>query len=358
MHTGLTCVCLLVLFTFSVNGVLQEMMGHHGHRHHRHHRLKDRLNRHHIQHPGGISAPTPSNDVTALLLERSEKVASVEHSATNKAATEVVIAKSTKSTKSQVAIKTAAKTAVNAKVHIKLAERLKQKANLHSKTEQLPVVDAACCSNAQDSVARAAGVANVQSISDMKSQVQRLTQALTVAIAPPDVSTDPNVLTQENSAQIENNGASTSGVGAVSTAGIVPSVPVSTSVGVLLTSAGVTGGVMPTGAVPPATSTGSAAECNAHINLDTAKGDKDIWKEVDAANQAQLNTLMGQLAPQIHPGLVTDPKVLQEGEDLLTDDTEKHTEVKKQITDTCAGATCAADGGDGTQVQADTSVVP
>jgi len=335
MHTGLTCVCLLVLFTFSVNGVLQEKMGHHGHRHHRHHKLKERLNTHHIQHhSGGVSTPTPSKDATTLsLLERSEKVASVERSATDKAATTVVVAKSTKSTKSQV--------------HTKLAERLKQKAHTHqhqkakvlSKAE-LPG-DAACCSNAQDSVARAVGAANVKSISDMKSQVQQLTQALTVATSPPDVSTDPNVLAQENSAQIQNEGATTAG--AVSTAGIVPIVVVST------------GGVVPTGAVPPATSTGSAAECNAHINLDTAKGDKDIWKEEDAAKQAQLDALMGKLAPQIHPGLVTDPKVLQEGADLLTSDNEKHAAVKKSITDTCAGATCAADS---TQVQADTTVTP
>jgi len=437
MHTGLTCVCLLVLFTLGVNGVLQEKMnGHHnGHRrHHGHHKLKERLNRHHFQQSHSLieskaqtktmpmPAPAPTDntvapsiyatavvptatDIGSLLdaytelegrvdyleegqkdpaqngadiataqrhavdmihaaqeavaqeqaanaaatatttvsaLERSEKVSSTKHTATKKTAVKVATKTATKteSTKaaSKVVATTNAKTAAKAKVHTKLTERLKQKvhthqhqrqhqkAKVHAKANPLP--DAACCADAQDSVARADNVANVNSITDLKVEVERLTQELTVAKAVVDAkASPPSATAQSNAAQTQNAGA---GTGAGSTTSVVPSLP---------------------------TSTGSAAECNGHINLDTAKGDKDIWKEEDAAQQAALSKILKKIAPQISPSLATDDKVLNKGADLLTHNTAKHVALIKEITDTCAEATCDS-GTTNAPVEADTSVTP
>jgi len=172
---------------------------------------------------------------------------------------------------------------------------------------QAPGDTGACCSNADDAPARAGTVENSKSISDLKAQVDALTAQVTKAIAPPSV--EPTAMNQENSAVISQQTSSAAGSAS-------------------------------TGTVSPATSTGSAAECNTHLNQATLTGDPNIWKEETAAKHAALAGLLTQLQPQLTPKMATDPKTLTTIRNDIADNDATHKNFKNQLAASCSEATC------------------
>jgi len=109
-----------------------------------------------------------------------------------------------------------------------------------------------------------------------------------------------------------------------------------------------------TGASGVATSTGSAAQCNTHLNKDTLTGDPNIWKEEAQAKQDALNKLLQQVSPQFTTGMPTDQATFDKTTQLVTDTDAKHTDFKTQLATSCSEATCDLGASGGLVVTADT----
>jgi len=183
-------------------------------------------------------------------------------------------------------------------------------------------VDPACCSDATDAVARAGVVSTKQSLTDLQGEMARLTQQLNDKTS---VSASTTALAQENAVQNAIFGAEIS--------------------------TGTSSGSVGAGS---SNSSDTAANCNGHININTASGDKDIWREEHDAQQKQLLDLWKQVAPQIKPTFVTDSKTLSDSQQLSDDIQSKHDDFKDTLTKDCADSTCALGASGGMLVEADT----